>query len=208
METLKACQRIISSIFSNENGDSVQSILITSSLKGEGTSRVAASLAEYLAKYRHMKVCLVDASFEDPTQHKIFKLENDSGLINVTENPETLNAMIQTTGIPNLSVITTGAAGREWLEALQLENIQLIIKELEKNYDVVIFDSSAISHNSHSLDIAPHVDGVILIVHAGQTRWEVVQDSKEQFERVQAKLFGVVLNRRKFFIPNFLYRNL
>jgi len=95
METLKACQRIISSIFSNENGESVQSILITSSLKGEGTSRVAASLAEYLAKYRHMKVCLVDASFEDPTQHKIFKLENDSGLINVTENPETLNAMIR-----------------------------------------------------------------------------------------------------------------
>lgn len=208
METIKACQRIINSIFSNENGKSVQSILITSSVKGEGVSHIAASMGDFLAKYRHMKVCLVDASFTEPSLHKIFNLENDNGLINVIENPDTLNAMVRPTDTPNLSIITSGATGQEWLEALQLGNIQFIIQELKKKFDLVIFDSSAVSQNGHSLDIAPHVDGVILVVHAGHTRWEVVQDSRDQFEGVQAKLLGVVLNRRKFFIPSFLYRNL
>jgi len=208
METLKACQRIINSIFSNENGKSIQSILVTSSVRGEGVSRIAASMADYLAKYRHMKVCLVDASFTDPSLHKIFNLGNDLGLINVIENPDTLDAIVRPTDVPNLSVIPSGATGQEWLEALQLEDIQNIIQELKKKFDLVIFDSSAVSQNGHSLDIAPHVDGVILVVHAGHTRWEVVQDSKDQFDRVQAKLLGVVLNRRKLFIPDFLYRNL
>ncbi len=208
METLKACQRITNSIFSNENGKSVHSILVSSSVKGEGTSRIAASLANFLAKYRNMKVCLVDASFEDPSIHKIFKLDNNSGLINIVDKPETLSAMIRATDTANLSVITTGAAGPEWLEALQLGDVQALIQELKKKFDVVIFDSSAVSSNALSLDIAPHVDGVILVVHAGHTRWEVVQDAKDQFEGVQAKFMGVVLNRRKLFIPSFLYRNL
>ena len=208
METLKACQRIINTIFPNGNGKSVQSILVTSSVKGEGASRIAASMAEFLAKYRNMKVCLIDASFEDPSLHTMYKLENDSGLINVIEKPDTLNSVIQSTDVPNLSLITSGVSGAEWLEVLQLGNIQPILQELNKEFDVVIIDSSAVSRNTHSLDIAPHVDGVILVIHAGHTRWEVVQDSKGQFERAQAKFLGVVLNRRKLFIPDFLYRNL
>jgi len=208
MEILKACQRISNSVFPNESEKPIQSLLVTSSVKGEGASRIASSLAEFLANYRNKKVCLIDASFEGPSLHKIFNLENDSGLLNATENPNTLDAMIRPTDTPNLSIITSGTTGRKWLEVLLLENIQSIIQELKTKFDVVIFDSSAISHNVHSLDIAPHVDGVILVVHAGHTRWEVVQDSKNQLDRVHANFMGVVLNRRKLFIPNFLYRSL
>jgi capsular exopolysaccharide synthesis family protein len=209
METLKACQRILNSALSGGNGEkSLSSLLFSSSNPGEGVSPIVASMGEFLSKYRQMKVCLVDGSLHNPSLHKIFDLENHMGLVDAAKNPDILPDIIQPTDIPKLSVVTSGNCNSRHMEELQQEDIQPIVAELKKKFDMLVFDSSAVSKNPHPLNIAPHVDGIILVIHAGRTRWEVIQDAKDQFSLVHGNFLGVVLNRRKFFIPNFIYKNL
>jgi len=47
-----------------------------------------------------------------------------------------------------------------------------------------------------------------LVVQAGETRRELVLDAQEQMIHAKVNLLGVVLNRRKYYIPDFLYKNL
>jgi Mrp family chromosome partitioning ATPase len=52
------------------------------------------------------------------------------------------------------------------------------------------------------------VDGSVLVVDAGDTRWQVVRHAADQFAAQDGTVLGVVLNNRRYYIPNFIYRKL
>ena len=70
------------------------------------------------------------------------------------------------------------------------------------HYDFVIIDAAA---SSDGFALARHVDGVILVVEAEYTRWPVVQNFKDRLVSSGANILGVVLNKRRYYIPSFLY---
>lgn len=76
---------------------------------------------------------------------------------------------------------------------------------MREGFDFTLLDAPPITLHPESASLARWTDGVILVVQAGKTRWEVIQQAQAQLQMAGAKILGVVLNRRKFVIPRFLY---
>ena len=76
---------------------------------------------------------------------------------------------------------------------------------LSAQYRFVVIDSEAVYSSSNALGLAALADGVILVVRAETTRWEVAQAAVERLRQANAKLLGSVFNARRFYIPKWLY---
>jgi len=76
------------------------------------------------------------------------------------------------------------------------------------NHRFVVVDLPAVSEASWAARLAHLCDGVVLVVGAERSRWEAVNRAKEQLVNSNANVLGVVLNKRRFHIPEWLYRTL
>ena len=72
----------------------------------------------------------------------------------------------------------------------------------------MVIDVPALSDTGSAAQLTGLCNGVVLVVEAGQLRWEVAQRAKEQLVQSNANVLGVVLNKRQFHIPEWLYKTL
>lgn len=86
---------------------------------------------------------------------------------------------------------------RNWSELLQ---------RLRQRFELILLDTPPLSEWPDGLSLVGAVDGVVLIVEAEATRWQVAQTAREEIQRHGGKLLGVILNKRRFYIPNFIYK--
>jgi Mrp family chromosome partitioning ATPase len=92
--------------------------------------------------------------------------------------------------------------------ALYSPRMYKLLQHLRHHYDFVIIDAAAATASSNGFALARHVDGVILVVEAEYTRWPVVQNFKDRLIASGGNILGVVLNKRRYYIPSFLYKHL
>jgi Mrp family chromosome partitioning ATPase len=83
-----------------------------------------------------------------------------------------------------------------------------IMEEALKTHDTVIVDAPPIVLSPETPNITRHADGVVLVVLSGRTKREVVQRSINLVRQFEGRVLGVALNRKRYFIPEFLYRRL
>jgi Mrp family chromosome partitioning ATPase len=88
------------------------------------------------------------------------------------------------------------------------EGVKSLISSLRERFDYVIVDSAPVGVSPESTTLCDKVDAVLLVVQHGHTRREIVKRTKDIIERAGGRLLGVILNKRKFPIPGFLYRRL
>ena len=79
---------------------------------------------------------------------------------------------------------------------------------LKLNFDLVLIDSPPLTVSPDGLAMASKVDGVILVVEAEKTKWRTARYVKEQIERVGGNILGVVFNKRRYYIPQSIYKYL
>ncbi len=78
--------------------------------------------------------------------------------------------------------------------------------DLRQRYELVVVDAPPATASADGLALCGKADGVVLVVEAEGTRWPVAQSVKDAIVRSGGKVFGVVLNKRRFYIPSFIYR--
>lgn len=76
---------------------------------------------------------------------------------------------------------------------------------IRRSHDLVIVDAPPATKSTEGLTLGAQVDGVILVVEADATRWPVALRTKKNILRSGGRLLGVVFNRRRHYIPAFLY---
>lgn len=175
----------------------IHTILITSSMPGEGKSFIAANLATAFAQ-SGSKVLLVDCDIRKGRQHYIFESHNQKGLSNLLlENvEEKYQEYIQKTKVENLSVMFRGVTPPNPSELLASEKNKELIDILKKEYDIVIFDSAPVSGSlTDSLIMGTLVDGVVIVSSYKQTAVSLLNSTKKSLQNVNANILGVVLNR-------------
>jgi non-specific protein-tyrosine kinase len=79
------------------------------------------------------------------------------------------------------------------------------LKYLEKMFDLILIDMPPVKLSISSVALSCKLDGVILVVDAGSTRWQSAYKLKENIELQGGKILGVLLNKRHHYIPNFIY---
>ncbi|MDF2057778.1 CpsD/CapB family tyrosine-protein kinase [Priestia megaterium] len=189
--------------FSNVDQD-IKTIVVTSSGAEEGKSTTTSNLATVYAQ-QGLNVLLIDADLRKPTGHYTFRLENHIGLTNVLTRQSTLAQAVQESEIPHLSVLTSGPIPPNPSELLASAQMAELLKEMKKQFDMIIFDTPPILAVADAQILANQVDGTILVVSSGKTEKDAALKSKELLSNAQGKLLGVVLNNRKVEEGNYYY---
>jgi len=201
-------QELKSSILISEK--TIKTLMISSSTRKEGTSTVGVDLAIALARDSNLKILLIDGNLRHPVLHDIFDLEKDNGLCELSLSEIRVEAAIKKTPIPNLAIITSGKDYSDISQIFESKGpeMEIWMKMLKESFDYILFDSTPLNLYPDSLFLAAQVDGVIFVIQAEKTRREVTKKAKERLEKVKANIIGVVLNKKRYHIPQAVYRRL
>lgn len=175
-----------------EAGD-LKTILVTSSLPGEGKTFVASNLAQVLALQPRCKVLLIDADMRSSRLHLVLGAKSTPGLAEYAlgETDDEFG-IIQNGADKNLFFIPAGRAVPGPTELVADSRLKSLIERLEPLFDWIILDSPATAPVSDSALLANYSDGVLMVVRSNSTPYDVVRKAREKFREEQ--LIGVVLN--------------
>lgn len=171
---------------------SIRTIVVTSSIIGEGKSTVAGNLAFVLSQNGN-RVLLIDCDLRKPSIHKKFGIVNDLGLTDVLVNECSLKYAIKKAD-NSLFLITAGTIPPNPSEILGSNSMEELIKELSMNFDYIVMDTPPVIPVTDPLLLAAKADATILVVRARKSREKIIKQTYEELTKVKANVIGSVLN--------------
>lgn len=209
MPDFEEYEKLKSNILSLSSDQPVNRLMVSSSVPDEGTTIVSYNLAAILSAKSNVRVLLIEANLRSPSMHRLLKLRKCPGLGEVVKGSAEFADVVRRTQRPNLSILPAGSNFKgNPLEIFESDDFVSLESLWRKDFDYLIWDSAPVNAYAEASILASRVDGVILVVRAGRTRREVVQKANEQLQASRGRVLGIVLNRRRYVIPNFLYKRL
>jgi succinoglycan biosynthesis transport protein ExoP len=180
--------------------DLPKTILVTSTIPGEGKSFVASNLAESFAGHG-VRTLLVDVDFRRPTQHRSFRNDNSSGLLRWLQNknaslvsPEQNPDLGILEPTPNLYLLRSGGTSRQSTEILGNPSFLALFETLRQNYDLIIFDTPPAGVFPDALILAERADELIYVVRYNHVARPAARRIVHQISQTGITQLGVVLN--------------
>jgi Mrp family chromosome partitioning ATPase len=176
-------------------------VLFTASRANEGTTTIVREFAATLVNILGAAVLVVDA---DPNHGAA-----GSFGVSPVRLADLIDAFPVKSGAAKQPGITVAAWDIGTLNALSSgDGVATLARSdaLRAHFDYTIFDVPAIGDYPAATSIGRYVDGVVIVVEAERTRWPVVAYTRRAYETVGAKVLGIILNKRRFYIPNKIYR--
>ncbi|NUQ86535.1 MAG: polysaccharide biosynthesis tyrosine autokinase [Anaerolineales bacterium] len=171
----------------------IKTILVTSPNQGNGKTTIAANLALSISQ-GEQEVVLVDADLRRPAVHKALNMPKEPGLSELIRNKADINEVVRPWTENGLKVITCGNIPPNITEVVGSKRIGSILGELREQFELVIVDAPPLII-ADAYNLASRVDGVILVMEPGQTSEEQARTIKEQLDRSNAHLLGIVFNK-------------
>lgn len=171
-----------------------KSVLVTSSVPGEGKTTTATNLALALAS-TGQAVCLIDADLRRPMVGDYLGLARHAGLTTALLGESSLADLLQPWGRDNLYVLTSGQIPPNPSELLGSESMQRLLQQLEQKFDAIVIDAPPLLPVTDAAVLAQHVGGVVLVVGTHVIRKQQLIKSLSSLEMVSAKILGLVLNQ-------------
>ncbi len=172
----------------------IRSLLVTSPNPGDGKSTVAANLAITMARTGE-RVLLIEANFRRPVLSRVFDVPDAIGLSNVLVGLNSISEAVQATAIENLDVLMGGPPPPSPAGLVGCETMRQLIDEEVQAYDRVIVDGAPMLVVADNHLVTPMLDGVIMVLQAGQNTRGVAQRAVQQVLTLHGTIFGAVLNR-------------
>lgn len=170
-------------------------LMVTSTLPGEGKTLTAINLTFTLAKEFKQTVLLVDCDLRQQNIHKILGIPSEKGLVDYILDNCPVKDMIVWPGVEKMSLISGGKTLQGSSELLGSLRMKELVAEMKTRYPdrYVIFDVPPVLSAADALAFVPLVDHVVMVVQAGETP---LPDIKKALEMLpQEKILGIVLNR-------------
>lgn len=182
----------------------LRTIMVTSSVPGEGKSTTIANLAVVFAQ-QGKRVLLVDADLRRPTVHYTFNVNNIYGFTTVLTKQKTLINTVLETEEENLYLLTSGPIPPNPAELLSSKSMERFIEEAKQEFDIILFDTPPILAVADPQILANQCEGSILVVFSEKTEIDQAKRAKELLENAQGKFLGVVMNNKKMTKDNYYY---
>jgi succinoglycan biosynthesis transport protein ExoP len=192
----EAYRHLRTSVLLSTAGRAPRSLLVTSSLPGEGKTTTAVNTAVSLAQ-TGASVVIIDADMRRPRLRSIFGLSERPGLSSILSSElaeADLLAMVSREKATGLHVLTAGPIPPNPAELLGSDQMRRLLATLQSQFNHVVIDSPPVNSFTDGVLISTMVDGVLLVVHGGKSSRHVVKRSRQLLQDVGAKIFGVVLN--------------
>ncbi len=178
----------------------LKSILITSTLPGEGKSWVASNLAITFAQ-AEKKVILIDADMRKGRQYSIFGISPRPGLANYLaasdKNADLIDMekYVQKTEIDGLDVISAGNVPPNPSELLITPQMQRLLDRLSTQFDIIIVDAPPCELVTDAVILSRMVDSTVIVTAHKFTKKASLQKTIKSIKNVGGKIAGVVLNK-------------
>lgn len=172
-------------------------LVVTSSIPGEGKTTFATNLA--LAFAQTKRVVLVDADMRRPSIGKLFGKESGSpGLSSLVAASTPASECIFKVEGSDLYVVPCGPVPPNPLELMLSKRFEEALHKLREMFEMVIIDSPPVQLVSDSMVIARHCTGLVFVVKADDTHYQVARNAVKRLRQAQANIVGVALNQLDF----------
>jgi polysaccharide biosynthesis transport protein len=168
-------------------------LLITSAAPKEGKSYCSSNLSAVIAM-TGSRVLLIDADLRRPTQHAIFKTDNELGLSNALLGTDPVADCITRTHVPGLDLMPSGPRPPNPAELLGSDAMRRLLDGL-KQYDFVIIDSSPVGAVADPLILSRMVQGVLMVVESNKTGRDQVLQTQFRLREMNANILGAIVNK-------------
>ena len=195
-------------ILTRYTGKAIKTILVTGTAHGGGTSTTAVNLATALADDSRSSVLIVDANLRTPGLHRFFKTDSFKGMSELLDVRGEKNFGFKKIGDNELYLFPCGVKRFKSDGYFESRRFGTFLNNVRNSFDYVIFDSAPIGGFADTQTLCSKVDGVILVITYEKTRRQVALRAKKELEDAGANILGVVINRRKYYIPDWIYRRL
>jgi len=169
-------------------------LMVTSSIPGEGKTITALNLAISLAQEYDHTVLLIDADMRRPSVHRYLNIQRKKGLAECLSGEADLSEAIIPTGIGKLSVVTVGGIPPNPAELFSSNRMKDLLEELKLRYHdrYIIFDTPPLLPFAETRSLAHLVDGVVFVVKEQLASQTNVKDSLEALKGCE--VLGIVYN--------------
>lgn len=187
--------------FMNSN-KGLSSLLVTSTIPGEGKTWVSSNLAIAFAQ-ADKKVVLIDADMRKCCLHNIFKVAPCPGLSNylsgVNEKnfeSQDLANYIRVTKVPNLYLIPSGNVPPNPSELLVTQKMVDLLNELKTEFDLIVIDGTPSKLVTDAVILSRLVDSTIIVTGHNMAKKDDVAKVVRDIKNVGGNIAGVVYNQK------------
>ena len=209
--------------------DTHPAVIFIAPEKGAGNTMSVIASAYYLAQNFAAKTVIVDGNPFNPQLNSLFNISGFNSGFNskspgffdvLADDSISYEKVIYSTDAP-FDIVPAGAslagsvslAGSDPLNKMNSrrqgsQRFEGFFDSLKQRYDYILFDACPISSSHYFMRYLKCFNGVILVVACEKTRWEVAHHLKEKIVESNGKPIGVILNRRKYYIPSRIYKHI
>lgn len=203
----EAIRRLRTNLQFVETANDSKSIVLTSSVPGEGKSTTAINLA-VATDAAGSRTLLIDADLRRPSVAEYLGMEGRAGLTSVLIGRADVSDVIQKWHHSDLDVLTSGPIPPNPSELLGSAAMTKLIRELAETYDVILLDTPPLLAATDAAVLGKLCDGAVVVVGADRIRRGQLGDSLRTLDTAGAPALGVVLNkvaRRE--APSYVYES-
>ncbi|MGH2771688.1 MAG: polysaccharide biosynthesis tyrosine autokinase [Actinomycetota bacterium] len=171
----------------------VKSVLVTSPAAQDGKSTVAVNLATAMAAMGS-RCLLIETDLRKPILDQFFDVNQTPGLSDVLSGRVEPKRAIRATTVNNLWILPAGTLPPNPSDILGSQRMVSLLEQLESTADVIVLDSPPVRPVTDAAVLAPHVDGVVMVIKSGKTTKEAAREAINSLVRLDARVLGVVLN--------------
>jgi capsular exopolysaccharide synthesis family protein len=166
-----------------------RAVLVAAAVAGEGASTVARKLAFALGQRPGSRLLLLDANLRSPSQHTAFRVTRVGGFSDVVAGTMPLEIGCRTVST-GLQLMTCGSPVRNARQLLGLPELCDTLRDLRLRFDWIVVDAPPITEHADATTLAQACDGVVLVLKAERTRWQVAEEARRLLEGSGARLLG------------------
>lgn len=176
--------------------NSTRAVMITSAMKGEGKTSLAAHLATSLARAGR-KTLLIDCDLRRPTLHQLLDVARVPGLCELLRGEAEMADVIRPTPADDLNLMPAGHCDNVALQAIAQDGFRDVLTVLKKRYDFIIIDSAPVLPVVDTMLLSQQVDAVLFSIMRDVSRVPHVQAAHDRIASLGVQMLGAVVNAAK-----------
>ena len=192
-ESFRAVRSSLQFLYKQQKLDGAKTLMITSSVSGEGKTFCSLNIATVFA-LSEKKTVILGLDLRKPKLFDEFNLTNEVGVVNYLIKQKTVDEIINHTHVPFLDVITSGPIPPNPAEMVMSDGMKELIEELKKKYDYIILDTPPVGLVSDALELAQYCDVTLYIVRQNFTKKDMITLLNNRVKRGELNNTSIILN--------------